>query len=147
MLAVLLLLAGTVGTADTPGREAAPSNEAEAQASQPKTAAPRLRLGSFGYPALRPEPVPAAPRMTPRFDTRIDVEALIRPEPNETMKLFWRRWNLDTSIYGRGINIQDTKGGAFNILPLFDWGWKKLRAGKDMGPPLDLDEADAAPPP
>ena len=144
MLAVLLLLAGTVGTAETPGREAAAPTEA--QAREPK-AAPRLRLGLFGYPALRPEPAPGAAPGPPRFDTRIEVEGFVRPEPNETMKLFWRRWNLDTSIYGRGKNIQDTKGGGFNILPLFDWGWKKLRAGKDMGPPLDLEEAEAAPSP
>jgi hypothetical protein len=144
MLAVLLLLAGTVGAAEAPSRETA--SPTEAQAAPPKTA-PRLRLGSFGYPALRPEPAPAAAPRLPRFDARIDVDAFIRPEPNETMKLFWRHWNLDTSIYGRGINMQDTKGGAFNILPLFDWGWKKIRAGKDKGPPLDLEEADAAPSP
>jgi hypothetical protein len=142
MLAGLLVLAGTLGAAETPGREAAVPTEA---APQPKTA-PRLRLGMFGYPALRPEPVPPAAPLTPRFDTRIEVEGFLRPEPNETMKLFWRRWNLDTSIYGRGTNIQDTKGG-FNILPLLDWGWKKMRAGKDKGPPLDLEEADAAPSP
>jgi hypothetical protein len=138
MLAVLLLLAGTVGTAETPGREAAAPTEA--QAPQPK-AAQRLRLGMFGYPA------PAAALVAPRFDTRIDVEGWIRPEPNETMKLFWRRWNLDTSIYGRGTAIQDTKGGGFNILPLFDWGWKKIRAGQDKSPALDLEEAEAAPSP
>lgn len=146
MLAVILLLAGALdaGPAETPGREtAAPS---DAPAAEPK-AAPRLRLGLFGYPALRPEPAPVAASATPRFGTRIEVESFIRPEPNETMKLFWRRWNLDTSIYGRGINMQDTKGGGFNILPLFDWGWKKMRAGKDMGPALDLEEADASPPP
>ena len=146
MLAVILLLAGTLGAgaSETPDRGAVASTEAPA--AEPK-AAPRLRLGLFGYPALRPEPAPAAAPATPRFGTRIEVESFIRPEPNETMKLFWRRWNLDTSIYGRGINMQDTKGGAFNILPLFDWGWKKMRAGKDMGPPLDLEEADAAPSP
>lgn len=144
MLAVLLLLAGTVGAAETPGVEG--TSAAEAQAPPAKTA-PRLRLGMFGYPALRPEPAPAAAQVTPRFDTRIEVEGFVRPEPNGTMKLFWRRWNLDSSIYGRGTNIQDTKGGGFNILPLFDWGWKKMRAGKDKGPPLDLDEADAAPSP
>jgi hypothetical protein len=144
MLAVLLLLAGTVGTAETPGREAvAPT---QAPAPEPR-AAPRLRLGMFGYRALRPEPAPTAAPGAPRFDTRIDVQGFIRPEPNETMKLFWRRWNLDTSIYGRGIDIQETRGGAFNILPLFDWGWKKMRADKDKSPPLDLEEADAAPSP
>jgi len=139
MLAVLLLLAGTVGTAETPGRE--PAAPTEAKAPEPKPA-PRLRLGMFGYRALRPEPAPAADPGAPRFDTRIDVDGWIRPEPNETMKLFWRRWNLDSSIYGRGIAIQDTKGGAFNVLPLFDWGWKKLRAGKDKSPPLDLEEVE-----
>jgi hypothetical protein len=143
MLAVILLLAGPLSAAETPGREVTAATQAAAP--QP-TAAPRLRLGQFGYPALRPEPAPVAPA-TPRFDTRIEVQGFIRSEPNETMKLFWRRWNLDSSIYGRGINMQDTKGGGFNILPLFDWGWKKMRAGKDMAPPLDLEEAEEAPPP
>src|SRR5258708_31610129 len=142
MLAVLLLLAGTVGPAETPGREAAVSTEAPA-----REAVPRLRLGLFGYPALRPEPAPAAAPGPPRFDTRIEVEGFVRPAPNETMKLFWRRWNLDSSIYGPGTAIQDTKGGGFNILPLFDCAWKHARAGKDKSPPLDLDEVEAAPSP
>src|SRR5882672_6879569 len=103
MLAVLLLLAGTVGAAETPGRE--PAAPTSARAPGPR-AAPRLRLGMFGYPALRPEPAPAAAPGPPRFDTRIDVEGFVRPEPNETMKLFGRRWNLDSSIYGRGMAIQ-----------------------------------------
>ncbi len=143
MLAVfLLVVAGAAGPEETPG-----DTPAAAEARERK-AVPRLRLGSFAYPSL---PEPASPTHgagLPRFDTHIDVNAWARPDPNAAMAVFWRKWNLDdTSIYGRGIAVQDTKGGGFNVLPLVDWGLKKLRGRKEKSPPLDLDSAEASPSP
>ncbi len=142
MLAVFLLfLAGAAGPEESPGDRPA---AAEAPAKKP---VPRLRLGSFAYPSL-PAPVSPAPAAVPRFDTHIEVNALARPDANAAMAVFWRKWNLDdTAIYGRGIAVQDTKGGGFNVLPLLDWGLKKWKGRKEKSPPLDLDSAEASPSP
>ena len=143
MLAVfLLVVAGAAGLDEAPGHTPA---AAEAPEKKPVS---RLRLGSFAYPSV-PEPVSRTPAAgLPRFDTHIDVDARVRPDPNAAMAVFWRKWNLDdTSIYGRGIAVQDTKGGGFNVLPLVDWGLKKWRGRKDKSPPLDLESAEESPSP
>jgi len=141
MLAVfLLVVAGAAGPGEAPGDTPA------AAAAPEKKPAPRLRLGSFAYPSI-PVP-PAPPPALPRFDTHIEVNALARPDANAAMAVFWRKWNLDdTAIYGRGITVQDTKGGGFNVLPLVDWGLKKLKGRKAKSPPLDLESAEASPSP
>ncbi len=139
MLAVFLLcVAGAAGPEESPGDRAAATEARE------KKPIPRLRLGSFAYPSL-PVPPSPPPAGIPRFDTHVDVNALARPDANAAMAVFWRKWNLDdTAIYGRGIAVQDTKGGAFNVLPLVDWGIKKLKGRKEKSPPLDLDSAEAS---
>ncbi len=142
MLAVfLLVVAGAAGPEETPGDARA---AAEAPAKKP---APRLRLGSFAYPSL-PAASPTPVAGLPRFDTHVEVNALARPDANAAMAVFWRKWNLDdTAIYGRGIAVQDTKGGGFNVLPLMDWGLKKWRGRKEKSPPLDLESAEESPSP
>lgn len=140
MLAVFLLfVAGAAGPEERPG-EATPA--AEAPAMKP---APRLRLGSFAYPSI-PAASEASAAGLPRFDTHVEVNALARPDANAAMAVFWRNLD-DTAIYGRGIAVQDTKGGGFNVLPLVDWGLKKWRGRKEKSPPLDLESAETSPSP
>ena len=142
MLAMfLLLVAGAAGPEESPGDRPAAAETRE------KKPLPRLRLGSFAYPSVPASPSPPPPGQF-RFDTHVDVTALARPDANAAMAVFWRKWNLDdTSIYGRGIAVQDTKGGAFNVLPLVDWGLKKWKGRKDKSPPLDLESAESSPSP
>jgi hypothetical protein len=142
MLAVFLLCAlGAAGPEESPGDRPA---AAEVREKKPAT---RLRLGSFAYPSV-PAPPSPPPAAVPRFDTHVEVNALARPDANATMAIFWRKWNLDdTAIYGRGIAVQDTKNGGFNVLPLVDWSLKKLKGRKTTSPPLDLDSAEESPSP
>ena len=92
-----------------------------AAAATPK----KLDLGA--YVLFAPPPKPSV-KLGPRFDTSIDVEAKLPRDPNEVMAEWWRHWNFEYSIYGRGINIQKPMpGGGFNILPLIEWLSKKAK--------------------
>jgi hypothetical protein len=49
---------------------------------------------------------------------------------------WWRHWNFEYSIYGRGINIQKPMpGGGFNILPLIEWLGKKAHEREENRQP------------
>ena len=71
------------------------------------------------------------------FDTTIEV---VGRDPNDTMKDWWRSWNFEYSIYGRGINIQKPMpGGGFNILPIIDWLRDKAKERKENREPVEDD--------
>lgn len=85
----------------------------------------KLDLGAYTLFAPPPKP---SPKLGPRFDTSIDVVASLPRDPNVAMADWWRHWNFEYSIYGRGINIQQPMpGGGFNILPLIEWLGKKAK--------------------
>jgi len=142
MMAILLLLAagpaaGGEGSRAEPASTGRPTDDRE-PADAPK-GRPRLRLGALAYPT-RPSP-PPPPSDLPRFDTHVDVEGWTRPDPNQTMAVFWLRWKMDTAIYGRGMAVQDGKRGV-NVLPLVELGLKKWRDREEKSPPLDLGEVE-----
>ena len=77
----------------------------------------------------------------PHFEAHVEVHGR---DPNEAMFEWWQHFHFETSIYGRGINIQNPMpGGGYNILPLFDW--LKKKAKKDKMKPED--EEGPPPPP
>ena len=105
--------------------EIAPVSDAIAKAATPKN----LNLGDYALFAPPPKPSIA---LGPRFDTAIEVEARLPRDPNEAMADWWRHWNFEYSIYGRGINIQKPMpGGGFNILPLIEWLGKKAKEQRE----------------
>ena len=94
------------------------------QAKAPVFAVPesQLKLGPYaGFNLPRNEFI--VPEL-PHFETHVDVHGR---SPDEAMFEWWQHFRFETSIYGRGINIQDTTGGGFNILPLIDWARKKSK--------------------
>jgi hypothetical protein len=96
-------------------------SDAIAAAATPK----KLDLGAYSLFAPPPRP---SPNLGPRFDTSIEVVASLPRDPNVAMADWWRHWNFEYSIYGRGINIQKPMpGGGFNILPLIEWLSKKAK--------------------
>lgn len=102
-------------------RAPAPVSDALAAAATPKN----LELGDYALFAPRPRR-PVA--MGPRFETEIEVVARLPRDPNEVMADWWRHWDFEYSIYGRGINIQNPMpGGGYNLLPLIEWLGKKAK--------------------
>lgn len=96
-------------------------DSALAAAATPK----KLDLGAYALFAKPPKP---AVVLGPRFDTSIEVVASMPRDPNDAMAEWWRHWNFEYSIYGRGINVQKPMpGGGFNLLPLFEWLGKKAK--------------------
>jgi hypothetical protein len=99
----------------------------------------QLRLGPYaGFSLPRNEFV--VPEL-PRFETEVDVHGRT---PDDAMFEWWQHFRFESSIYGRGINIQNPMpGGGFNILPLFDWAKKKMKKGMKEPDP----DPEPAPPP
>ena len=92
-----------------------------AVAARPK----KLDLGAYSLFAPPPQP---SSKVGPRFDISIDVVARPPRDPNVAMAEWWRHWNFEYSIYGRGINVQTPMpGGGFNLIPLFEWLAKKAK--------------------
>ena len=61
----------------------------------------------------------------PHFETQIEVHSR---HPQEAMFDWWEHFHFESSIYGRGINIQNPMpGGGYNILPIIDWLKKKKK--------------------
>jgi len=61
------------------------------------------------------------------FETQVEVHAR---HPQEAMFDWWEHFHFETSIYGRGINVQSPMpGGGYNILPIIDWLKKKKKKG------------------
>jgi hypothetical protein len=88
-----------------------------------RLARPRM-LDLSAYSLYAERRVPLSPDSF-YFDTTIEV---VGRDPNQTMKDWWRHWNFEYSIYGRGINIQKPMpGGGFNILPVIDWLREKAK--------------------
>jgi hypothetical protein len=93
----------------------------------------KLDLGAYVLFAPPPKP---SPKIGPHFDTSIEVVASAPRDPNEAMAEWWRHWNFETSIYGRGINVQKPMpGGGFNILPLIEWLGKKAKERRENREP------------
>lgn len=112
---------GVPAIADADPKDARPISDAVAAAATPK----KLDLGAYTLFAPPPKP---SPKLGPRFDTSIEVVASLPRDPNVAMTGWWRHWNFEYSIYGRGINIQKPMpGGGFNILPLIEWLSKKAK--------------------
>ena len=112
---------GVPPIADADPKDARPISDAVAAAATPK----KLDLGAYALFAAPPKP---SPKLGPRFDTSIEVVATLPRDPNVAMTDWWRHWNFEYSIYGRGINIQKPMpGGGFNILPLIEWLGKKAK--------------------
>jgi hypothetical protein len=84
-----------------------------------------LKLGPYaGFNLPRNEFV--VPEL-PHFETQIDVHGR---SPQEAMFEWWEHFHFETSIYGRGVNIQSPMpGGGYNILPIIDWLKKKKKKG------------------
>ena len=93
----------------------------------------RPRMLDLTAYSLYAEPKASLSSDTLHFDTTIEV---LGRDPNETMKEWWRHWNFEYSIYGRGINIQKPMpGGGYNILPIIDWLREKAKErGRDPEP-------------
>ena len=120
---------------DTVPRDAALVREDSeiALAATPK----KLDLGAYTLFAPPPKP---SPKIGPRFDTSIDVVASLPRDPNEVMAEWWRHWNFEYSIYGRGINVQKPMpGGGFNLLPLFEWLGNKAKETRPQRRSVSLD--------
>jgi hypothetical protein len=107
--------------------ETVPRNAGFGDESELAVAATPKKLDLGAYTLFAPPPKPSS-KVGPRFDTSIDVVARPPRDPNVAMAEYWRQWNFEYSIYGRGINIQEPMaGGGFNILPLIEWLSKKAK--------------------
>ena len=125
LAAVLLAAAAPCAPAAEPAAKpdsAAKSDVADTDAA--RIASRRLKLGLYG----RPSP-PQTSLQTPRFESSVDVIAARPADPNQTMAVFWRQWNLSTgSIYGKGMNVQNQGcPTCVNILPLIESVVKKIK--------------------
>ena len=113
------------------------ANEDPAPAPTPAPAVPpsHLRLGPYaGFNLPRNEFV--VPEL-PHFETQVEVHAR---NPQEAMFDWWEHFHFESSIYGRGINIQSVgPGGGYNILPIIDWFKNKKHKG--------MPEPEPEPPP
>jgi len=105
----------------------AAADDRPAPAATPAPAVPesRLKLGPYaGFNLPRNEFV--VPEL-PHFETHVEVHGR---HPQEAMFEWWEHFHFETSIYGRGINIQSPMpGGGYNILPIIDWLKKKKKKG------------------
>jgi hypothetical protein len=127
--AVAVLLAVSAG-AQQPAPSPAAKTAAKAGA---KAARPRLNLGPWG--AQYSDGPPGAPILpdSPRFQDRVDVEAAPR-DINTTMQQWWDSYNLQYSIYGRGLNVRTPKNGGVPLVSM-SWGGKDT-ANHTKNPPL-----------
>jgi hypothetical protein len=117
---------------------AAPSwsdEDKPAPAQSPAVAVPEshLKLGPYaGFNLPRNEFV--VPELL-HFEAEIDVHGR---HPQEAMFDWWEHFHFESSVYGRGINVQPPMpGGGFNILPLFDWLKKNVKKGRMKEPDPD----------
>lgn len=95
-----------------------------AAAASPK----RLDLGAYTLFAPTPLPTGKATASGPRFDTTVEVHGDLPRDPNDAMADWWRHWNFEYSIYGRGIAVQPpAPPGSVNILPLLSWMRDRVR--------------------
>ena len=85
-----------------------------------------LKLGPYaGFNLPRNEFV--VPEL-PHFETQVEVHSR---HPQEAMFDWWEHFHFESSIYGRGIDVQSPVGGGYNILPIIDW-LKKKKKNKSM---------------
>jgi len=106
---------------------------ASSRAAEPESASPppvasgkRLDLGLYGSPYRPPS------REQPselRFEAWVDVVGNPKPDPNQVMALWWKRFDIgDPAIYGRGYNVRpDAQPNSVNILPLLQKAYEKLK--------------------
>ena len=119
--AVLALLAGGLAP-----EAFADDNPVPAPSPAPAVPPSHLRLGPYaGFNLPRNEFV--VPEL-PHFETQVEVHAR---HPQEAMFDWWEHFHFESSIYGRGINVQSPVGGGYNILPIIDW-LKKKKKNKSM---------------
>ncbi len=113
--ALLALLAGPVASAL--------AEDKPAPAPTPAVPPSQLKLGPYaGFNLPRNEFV--VPEL-PHFETQVEVHAR---HPQEAMFDWWEHFHFESSIYGRGINVQGVgPGGGYNILPIIDWLKKKKK--------------------
>lgn len=117
--AVLALLAGGLAP-----EAFADDDPAPAPTPAPAVPPSHLRLGPYaGFNLPRNEFV--VPEL-PHFETQVEVHAR---HPQEAMFDWWEHFHFESSIYGRGINVQNPIGGGYNILPIIDWLKKKKQKG------------------
>src|SRR5436309_2212010 len=118
---------------------AAAASAQDGSAPAPAVPESHLKLGPYAGFGLPPTEF-VVPQL-PHFEAHVEVHGR---DPNEAMFEWWQHFHFETSIYGRGINIQNPMpGGGYNILPLFDW--LKKKAKKDKMKPED--EEGPPPPP
>ncbi len=116
--AVVAMLAGGLS------RKATAADDKPGAAPTPAPAVPpsHLKLGPYaGFNLPRNEFV--VPEL-PHFETQVEVHAR---RPQEAMFDWWEHFHFESSIYGRGINVQSPVGGGYNILPIIDWLKKKKK--------------------
>jgi len=102
---------------------AAAASAQDGSAPAPAVPESHLKLGPYaGFNLPRNEFV--VPEL-PHFETQIEVHSR---HPQEAMFDWWEHFHFESSIYGRGINVQNPMpGGGYNILPIIDWLKKKKK--------------------
>ena len=106
--------------------DAADEDPAPAPTPAPAVPPSHLRLGPYaGFNLPRNEFV--VPEL-PHFETQVEVHSR---HPQEAMFDWWEHFHFESSIYGRGIDVQSPVGGGYNILPIIDW-LKKKKKNKSM---------------
>lgn len=119
--AVVAMFAGAVAT-----DAAADDRPAPAPTPAPAVPPSHLKLGPYaGFNLPRSEFV--VPELL-HFETQVEVHSR---HPQEAMFDWWEHFHFESSIYGRGINVQSPIGGGYNILPIIDW-LKKKKKNKSM---------------
>ncbi len=116
--AVVAMLAG--GVASDAAADDKPLPEPTPAPAVPPS---HLKLGPYaGFNLPRNEFV--VPEL-PHFETQVEVHSR---HPQEAMFDWWEHFHFESSIYGRGINVQGVgPGGGYNILPIIDWLKKKKK--------------------
>ena len=116
LAAALLLVAPASARATGPESASAP----------PAASRKRLDLGLYGSP-YRP-PSRGQPSQL-RFEAWVDVVGEPKPDPNQAMELWWKRFDIgDPAIYGQGYNLRpDAQPNSINILPLLQKAYEKLK--------------------
>jgi len=135
--AALLMLAGL------PAAQAAVEDKPTPEPTPVPAVPPsHLKLGpyaGFNQPAAEF----AVPELL-RFETEVEVRG---KSPNAQMFDWWEHFTFDSSVYGRGIDVQNPIPGSshgYSIVPGLDWLRKKV---KNKGMKSDEDEEDLDPKP
>jgi hypothetical protein len=86
-----------------------------------------FELGPFANPfEVQPNRRPSDPAQA-WFESYVEVQAEAPKDLNATMQVWWRHFDFQYSIYGRGYNLPDDPTPSINLMPLVDWAAKQIR--------------------